>query len=175
MEALIIILILLAIVMALVGIIGAIVPAIPGPPLSFASLFIAYLATGCISTSCLVWMLVLTILATILDYIAPIWLTKLGGGSKKAIWGSTIGTIIGLFFMPWGLIVGPLVGAFLGEMMHKDEVGKALKVALMSFIAFLLTTGLKLTASLLMTYFTFKAIWDQGAEFIMNHLNRYIS
>lgn len=174
MEILVVILILVAIVMALVGIVGAVVPALPGPPLSFASLFIVYLTTtGSISTTCLVWMLVLTILASVLDYIAPIWLTKLGGGSKKAIWGSTLGTIVGLFFMPVGLIVGPLAGAFIGEMMHKDEVGKALKVALMSFIAFLLTTGLKLMTSLLMTYFTFKAIWDQGAGYISNLLSQW--
>lgn len=172
MDILIIVLILLAIIIALVGIIGAIVPAIPGPPLSFASLLMAYFTTtGQISTSLLIWMLAITIVVTALDYIAPIWLTKLGGGSKQAMWGSTLGVIVGLFFMPLGLILGPLAGAFIGEMMHEEKLGKAVKVAMMSFIAFLLTTGLKLMASLLMTYFTFKAIWNEGAGFITNLLN----
>lgn len=165
MEVLIVILILIAIIVALVGIIGAVVPAIPGPPLSFCSLAIAYFTSpGYISGTLLGIMLVVTIVVTVLDYIAPIWLTKLGGGSKQAMWGSTLGVFVGLFFMPIGLILGPLAGAFIGEMMHEQQLGKAVKVALMSFVAFLLTTGLKLAASLLMTYYCFYAIFSQGYD-----------
>jgi len=165
MEVFIFILILIAIIVALVGIIGAIVPAIPGPPLCFASLVIAYFTSpGYISESLLGVMFVVTILATVLDYVAPIWLTKLGGGSKEAIWGSTLGVFAGLFFMPIGLILGPLAGAFIGEMMHESNTGKAIQVALMSFVAFLLTTGIKLVASLLMTFYTFKAFVDQMVD-----------
>lgn len=165
MEALIIILILIAILIALVGIIGAIVPAIPGPPLCFASLVIAYFTSpGYISETFLLVMFVVTLAVTVLDYIAPIWLTKLGGGSKQAMWGSTLGVFIGLFFMPWGLILGPLAGAFVGEMMHNNDTSKATKVALMSFVAFLLTTGIKLVVSLLMTFYTFKAFFDQMVD-----------
>ena len=167
MNILITILILIAIITALVGIIGAIVPALPGPPLCFASLVIAYFTSpGYISTSLLGIMLVVTILVTVLDYIAPIWLTKLGGGSKQAMWGSTIGILIGLFFMPVGLVLGPLAGAFIGEMMHEQHLGQAVKVALMSFIAFLLTTGIKLVVSLLMTFYVFKAFVDQISDLI---------
>lgn len=165
MEALIIILILIAILIALVGIIGAIVPAIPGPPLCFASLVIAYFTSpGYISETFLLVMFVVTLAVTVLDYIAPIWLTKLGGGSKQAMWGSTLGVFIGLFFMPLGLILGPLAGAFVGEMMHNNDTSKATKVALMSFVAFLLTTGIKLVVSLLMTFYTFKAFFDQMVD-----------
>ena len=165
MDILVIILILIAVITALVGIIGAIVPALPGPPLCFASLVIAYFTSpGYISTALLATMLVVTIVVTVLDYIAPIWLTKLGGGSKEAMWGSTLGIFIGLFFMPLGLVLGPLAGAFIGEMMHEQHVGKATKVALMSFVAFLLTTGLKLMASLLMTFYVCKAFVDQVVD-----------
>jgi uncharacterized protein len=76
------------------------------------------------------------------------------------VWGSTIGVFAGLFFMPAGLVIGPLAGAFIGEIMHESNLGKAVKVALMSFVAFLLTTGLKLVISLMMTYYTFAAFID---------------
>ncbi len=169
MEFLVVILILVAIIMALVGIIGAIVPAIPGPPLCFASLVIAYFTSpGYISETLLGVMFVITIVVTVLDYIAPIWLTKLGGGSKQAMWGSTLGVFAGLFFMPWGLILGPLVGAFIGEMMHESNTGKATKVALMSFVAFLLSTGVKLVASLIMTFYTIKTFVEQGVDLFSN-------
>jgi uncharacterized protein YqgC (DUF456 family) len=52
--------------------------------------------------------------------------------------------IIGLFFLPLGLIVGPFVGALIGELLVKTPFEAAIKVAFMSFLAFLMTTALKL-------------------------------
>ena len=145
------ILVTIALILALVGVVGAIVPALPGPPVSFASLLMAYfMANGAISDKTLAIMFILTVVVTALDYIAPVWLTKMGGGSKYAVWGSTVGLIVGLFFMPIGLLVGPLVGAFVGEILHSQQVGQAFRVALWSFVAFLLTTGLKLVLSVVM-------------------------
>ena len=167
MSFIILIIILIAVLLSLTGIVGAIVPALPGPPLSFASLLTVYFTCpGSISTEMLIWMLVLTIVVSVLDYIAPIWLTKIGGGSKAAIWGSTIGLIAGLFFAPFGLILGPLAGAFIGEMSNESSLGKATKVALMSFISFLLTTGLKLSLSAIMTFYTFVGIYHHVTSFL---------
>ena len=161
MTVLIIIVLLIAVLLSLTGIVGAIVPALPGPPLSFASLLTVYfICPGTISTELLIWMLVLTIIVSVLDYVAPIWITKVGGRSKAAIWGSTLGLTAGLFFMPRGLIVGPLAGAFFGEMTNNSSVGKATRVALMSFVSFLLTTGAKLVLSALMTFYTLEAVYS---------------
>lgn len=170
MEVLIVILILLAVLVSVLGIIGAIAPAIPGPPLNFGALVIAYLTMpGYVSGTVVLVMLAVTIAVSVLDYVAPIWLTKLGGGSKMAMWGSTLGMFLGLFSVPWGLVLGPLIGAFIGEMLHNSQdIGKACKVALMSFIAFLLTTGLKLAASLVMTYFTLAAFAHKFFNFASN-------
>ncbi len=82
----------------------------------------------------------------------------MGGGSKSAIWGTTIGTFAGLFFMPWGLILGPLAGAFIGEVIKNRNLLHATKVALMSFVSFVLSTGLKLATSLIITFFCFDAM-----------------
>ena len=161
MTFIIVIIILVAILLSLTGIAGAIMPALPGPPLSFASMLTVYFTCpGTISGRLLCVMLLLTIIVSVLDYVAPIWLTKVGGGSKAAIWGSTLGLIAGLFFMPIGLILGPLAGAFIGEVSNNSSVGKATRVALMSFISFLLTTGAKLILSALMTYYTMAAIYN---------------
>lgn len=161
MTVLISIVLLLAIILALVGIIGAVLPALPGPPLSYASLVTIYFTCpGAISGELMIWMLALTIIVSVLDYIAPVWLTKVGGGSKAAIYGSTIGLLAGLFFMPIGLILGPLAGAFLGEISNNSSLGKATRVAMMSFISFLLTTGLKLVLSALMAYYAIIAVFE---------------
>ena len=80
---------------------------------------------------------------TVIDYVAPVWLTRIGGGSKQAMRGATAGLLVGLFCGPVGMIVGPFVGALLGELLVKTPPHQAFKVALYSFLAFILTTGLK--------------------------------
>lgn len=162
MNILLITLIVLAIILALIGILGAILPALPGPPLCWVSLLMVYFACPPYVSSTLLWvMLSLTILAQILDYIAPIWMAKAGGGSKAAITGSTVGLLLGLFFMPTGLILGPLVGAFVGEMMSTHNSSLALRMALLSFLSFLLSTGFKLILCLVMTFYTMAAVWEK--------------
>lgn len=104
------------------------------------------------------------LLLTVFDYIAPSWLAKVGGGSKRSVWGATIGMLLGLFFMPWGLVLGPFLGAFLGELSSGFSFRQALRVGFLSFVGFLLTTGLKLVYGLiLLLYVTYLAVkWMMG-------------
>ena len=156
-----IILIIIAILVALLGIAGTVLPSLPGPPLCFVSMVMVYFACpGQIAPSLLLWMLLVTIIVVVMDYTIPIAFTKMGGGSKPAIWETTIGTFAGLFFMPWGLILGPLLGAFIGEYIKNKKFLHASKVSMMSFVAFLLSSVVKLVASLLMTFFAIQAVWN---------------
>lgn len=152
---------LLCLILAISGIIGTFIPVIPGPPLSWAALLVAYFTFTPMVSSATLWsMLALTIIAQVLDYVAPVWMTKVGGGSKAATRGSTAGMILGLWFMPIGLIIGPIIGAFVGEMMSTNKVERAVKMALLSFASFVLTTGMKLVLCLLMAYYVGMAMWD---------------
>lgn len=139
-------LIIFALVCAIVGVLGSILPALPGPPFSYLGLLLLLPCEGADISKTALWVYgILLVIVTILDYIAPVWLTNASGGSKQATRGSMIGLIVGLFvFPPWGLIFGPFVGAFLGELMTQSSKSKALKVALMSFLGFILTTGMKI-------------------------------
>ena len=141
--------IILALVFGIVGLLGAVLPALPGAPLSYIGLLLLLPCEGADISSVALWVTgIFLAIVSILDYIAPAWLTNLSGGGKQATRGSMAGLIAGLFFFPpWGLIVGPFVGAFIGELMEGSSKGKALKVALMSFVGFLLTTGLKIIYS----------------------------
>lgn len=143
-------LIIIAIVCGIVGLAGSILPALPGAPLSFAGLVALLFCPGADISSSALWVSgIFLVIVSVLDYIAPIWLTNASGGSKQATRGSVAGMIAGLFFFPpWGLVIGPFIGAFVGELMtHDATTGKALKVALMSFVGFLLTTGMKIIYS----------------------------
>ena len=153
------ILVLIAVILLnITGLIGSIAPAIPGPPLCLIALTIVYFFfPGSISTAILIVMLVLCLIAATIDYFAPMLVTKLGGGSKYAIVGSTIGIIVGLFFPPWGIIWIPFVGAFLGELIANFKIGKALKVAFLSFLSFMLTVGFKLVLCSVIAFISIKA------------------
>lgn len=134
---------LIALVCAIVGLIGAVAPALPGPPLSFVGVLLLYMCSSEISTFALVMAGVVAAAITLLDYVAPIWLTKKVGGSKYSMWGAGIGMLVGLFFSLPGIILGPFIGALIGEFVAGTPKERALKVAFMSFVSFMLTTGIK--------------------------------
>ena len=81
---------------------------------------------------------------SIFDYLSGVWGAKRFGGSKLGVRFSLAGMLIGLLFPPFGLIIGPILGALLGEMINQDNFNKALKAALGSFIGFLMGTFVKL-------------------------------
>ncbi|HCY00501.1 MAG TPA: DUF456 domain-containing protein [Bacteroidales bacterium] len=145
----------IASILIIFGILGCILPVIPGPPLSFGGILILhYTRWGDIEGNLLIWLALAAGVATVLDYILPVWATKKFGGTKRGVWGATIGLIAGLFFFPpIGIIIGPFLGAFLGEMSSKQKHNKALRSALGSFIGFLLGTGLKFAVSGVITYY----------------------
>ena len=153
-------LLVIAALLILVGIIGCIVPGLPGVPLAYAGLWIAQAAER-IDFSwqmLLVWGIV-TIVVSILDYIVPAWGTKQFGGTKYGVWGSTIGVFAGLFFGALGVIIGPLVGAILDELIGGKEVAEALRAGWGSFIGLLFGTIIKLVCCGLMAVALIQAIW----------------
>ena len=145
---------------ALIGLAGAVVPALPGPPLSYVTLWMMWLYNREeVSPQVLVVAGVLMVVITVLDYVAPIWLTKKGQGTKAGIRGATAGLIVGIFFGPLGLILGPFIGALVGELIVKTPFSTALKVAFMSFVGFLLTTALTLIYSIAILVMFVGMLW----------------
>ena len=151
------ILIVLAIILAVIGIIGSIVPGLPGPPLSWVGLLLAFFShklggADMTLTTVLIWLGV-TVIVSILDYTVPARFTKLAGGSKAGSQGALIGMVIGIFLTPIGMIPCSLAGAFLAEMFQEDKsAGEAFKAALGTFAGFLVGTGMKLVVSTVMAY-----------------------
>ena len=152
------VLIVIAIILAVVGIIGSIVPGLPGPPLSWVGLLLAFFShkmggADMSLTFVLIWLGV-TIIVSILDYTVPAKFTKLAGGSKAGSRGALIGMIIGIFLTPIGMIPCSLAGAFLAEMFQENKsAGQAFKAALGTFAGFLVGTGMKLITSVVMAYY----------------------
>ena len=157
-----IVLVIFAFILLAAGILGAFIPILPGPPLSFIGLLLMqWSGFGSFSTAFLAVFAGITIAVTIMDYILPSFMTKKFGGSRAASVGSFLGLLAGLFFFPpWGIIVGPFFGAFAGEIIYSSANGaKAFKAALGAFLAFFVSTGIKLIVSSIMLFYAVAAMF----------------
>ncbi len=143
-------------ILIILGVIGSVLPVLPGPFLSFAGITILYFLEKSIGLSFVFIFAAIMVLVTIMDYIIPIYGTKRFHGSRYGIWGSTIGVFAGFFYPPFGFIVGPFIGAFLGEILSGKGIRGSLKAALGSFIGFLAGTGLKLIYALVCAFYYIK-------------------
>lgn len=152
-------LIILGSIFMVVGLAGCILPVIPGPPLGYIGLLLLHFTQRIqFETNELVLWAFIAIAITVADNVLPIWTTKKFGGSKAGVWGSTIGLILGLFFAPIGIIVGPFLGAVLGEMLNKNNE-KALKAGFGAFMGFVFGVGLKLASTGYFAWIFFKEIF----------------
>jgi uncharacterized protein len=148
-----IVLIIFGSLLMLLGLVGCILPALPGPPLSYVGILLLHFTNQYnFSTKFLIVWGVLTLVVSILDYLIPIWGTKTFGGSRYGIWGSIIGLFLGMIWPPFGIIIGPFVGAIIGEIIggQKDN---ALKAGFGSFVGFLGGVILKLIVSGMMLFY----------------------
>ena len=151
-------LIIIGSLLMIFGILGCFLPILPGPPLSYLG-FIAIHFTDKVEFSVffLIWWGIVTILISVLDYFITIWGAQTFGGSKAGVRGSIAGLILGLFIPPFGLIIGPFVGAVAGEMIAGNKQN-ALRTGFGSFIGFLAGTFAKLIVCLIMLFFFIKAV-----------------
>ena len=142
----------------LLGIVGSFLPVLPGPLTGWVGLFLLYQSDRIPQDNTfLLTSFAIALLVFLIDYVIPALGTKKFGGSKKGIIGSTIGLIIGLLFLgPLGIIVGPFLGAYSGELLNKTEQKQALKAALGSLIGFLTGVFLKFAVALVFCFYYIK-------------------
>ena len=138
----------------IIAFIGLVYPIIPSVLFIFAG-FIVY---GLFFTFAELpwWFWVIEVLFTVLlfaaDTVANIIGVKKFGGSKAAMWGSTIGLLIGPFVIPFlGIILGPFLGAVIAEIViMKQSLQTALKVGVGSVVGFLTSVVTKGTIQIIM-------------------------
>ena len=152
-------LIILAGLCLLVGLLGSVLPILPGAPLSYVGILLLHFTERAeFTTKFLVFWLVIVVLIQVLDYIIPAWGTKKFGGSKKGIWGSMIGVVVGLFFGPWGVVLGPFFGAVLGELIDGKQTAAAIRAGFGSFLGFLIGTLSKIIVCAFLIYYYLDAL-----------------
>lgn len=133
----------------LAGLAGCILPMLPGPPLAWLGMLLLHFTDRVdFSVTELVVSVLVVIATLVLDYFTPMIGAKKFGGGKYGNRGCVIGTIVGMFFLPLGLILGPFLGAVIGELIAGKPFRAALKAGFGSFVGFLFGTLIKLAVCL---------------------------
>ncbi|MCY4298989.1 MAG: DUF456 domain-containing protein [Flavobacteriaceae bacterium] len=137
-----------AVLFILLGLAGSVLPIIPGPLSSWVGILLLHLTQGVPFD----WTIVLVaggaaVLIFVLDLVMPVLGTKKYGGSKASIRGCTIGIILGIIVLgPLGLIVGPFLGALVGELIakgFKKSGSSSIKVGFGALVGFVVGTFFK--------------------------------
>ena len=139
-----ILLMVLAVLLLVASIVGCVLPMLPGVPLAYAGMLLLHLTDKVhFTTSQLVIWLIIVVVLQIIDYITPLLGSKYSGGTSFGNRGCIAGTLLGMFFMPWGVIVGPFLGAVAGEMMGGQDLSHAIRAGIGTLLGFLFGTLMK--------------------------------
>ena len=110
--------------------------------------------------------LLITVVISVLDYVIPAKGTKRFGGSSYGIWGTNIGLVIGILApIPFGFLIGPFLGALIGELIYdfKDH-NRALKAATGSFVGFLASSFMKFVVCVMYLGLFVWTVWKYRSE-----------
>ena len=142
----------LAIVLVVVGLAGVVLPALPGTVLIFAGLLLAAWADDFVRVGAgtIVGLGILTVASYFVDVATMAFGMKRLGATRRAMAGAAIGTVAGLFFGLPGLIIGPFVGAVLGELTAHRDVGRVGRAGIAAWIGFLIGTVVKVGLAFVM-------------------------
>ena len=143
---------ILAILLVAVGLAGLVLPALPGPLLVFAGLWLAAWAEGFahVGTGTLILIGALAALAMLADFVAGAFGARHYGASPRSIAGAALGAVVGIFFGLPGLLLGPFIGAVLGELSSRRNLLAASRAGWGATLGLVLGTAAKLALGLAM-------------------------
>ena len=134
------------------GFVASILPNLPGIPVMFGGMLLAAWVGHfeAIPVWVIVFLGLLAAFSIVFDFVAGSYGAKRHGAGKAAVWGAFIGTIAGLFFGIPGLILGPFVGAVIGQLASGSRVEHAARVGVGTWIGLLIGTAIKIATAFMM-------------------------
>ena len=134
-------------ILILAGILGSLLPILPGLPVSFLGLliFAIYTKFADISGLAVAVFAILIAVTMVLDVMAPAWAAKQHKASGFGVAGAMIGAFFGIFILgPIGILVGPFLGAYIGELANGGNKEHAFKSAYGALVGLVIGTAFKM-------------------------------
>ena len=107
---------IIACVLFALSFVGCVVPVVPGPALAYGGLLVLMPSSFAPTTQTYIWFGVACV----------------------------VGTLVGIFFVPWGILVGPFAGAVVGELIAGKKFASSLKGGFGALLGFIFGVALKL-------------------------------
>ena len=136
---------IVAVLLVLVGLIGIVLPALPGTVLIFAGLWLAAWADGFnhVGAVTIVLLAVLAAATYLVDVVAMALGMQRFGASRRAMAGAALVALVGLFLGLPGLIIGPFVGAVIGELTEHRDLARAGRAGVLAWVGFVIGMAVK--------------------------------
>jgi len=124
---------------------GLLLPALPGAPLIFAGVLAIAWADDFtrIGLPGLLTVGTLAVIISVVDYTAGLVGAKRFGASRWGVLGAFLGLLAGLPFTPFGLVLGPMIGAVLLEYLREPDFQRASRVGFGTLLGFVVGTAVK--------------------------------
>ena len=145
------------------GLAGAVVPFLPATPLVFAGALVYALATDWdpIGPGRLVLLGVVAAAGWVLQQLAGALGARHYGGSRAAVAGALIGTVVGLFLAPLGLLLGPVLGAIAGELLATGRPRESVQSGLGALVGLAAGVVANLVSGLVMVALFLWWVWRE--------------
>ena len=136
----------------LVGLAGCLLPFVPGPPLIVVGALVHAVATGFdpLGVGRLAILVLLAVAAFFIGHAGAALGASRYGGSRWAVAGAIIGAVVGLFFGLPGLVLGPLLGATVGELLRGQRLDASIRSGLGALVGIAAGTVANFTLGLIM-------------------------
>jgi uncharacterized protein len=136
---------ILSILLIAVGTLGAFLPILPGAPLALAGYILAAWIDRFerVGWKALLLLGTITVISLMVDFAASALGAKRVGASKYAIIGAVLGSLVGMFFLLPGLLLGPFVGAVLGEYYACRDMDQATRAGIGTWLGMLVGAAIK--------------------------------
>ena len=153
----------LTLALMLIGLVGTVVPLLPGTTVILTAAIVHHVMLGeaqSVGWWTLVGLAVLTVLSYVLDMVSGSIGARWFGATRWGALGGIVGAIVGVFFFPLGLFLGPMIGVLAGEILG----GKGLLPAGKSSWGTLLGTTAGMVAKVtigvaMIAWFLVAALW----------------
>ncbi|WP_347491090.1 DUF456 domain-containing protein [Desulfoscipio sp. XC116] len=156
---------ILAVLFFIVGLAGSLLPIIPGAVLIWVGMLIYGFLTkfAALNTVFFIGQALAAALVYATDYLAGVYGVKRYGGSRYAVYGSVVGTLVGIIFLgPAGIIFGPFAGAVGGELLNQRPLNNALRSGVGTLLGLLGGAIVKLAIQITMIIWFFWAVYSHG-------------